>query len=207
MEEGEALQVLGRLSVATVYEAAGKLGDMGPEIRAMVPGVRMVGRAFTVKTWYGDTSPVLAALDVAPAGAVLVIDAGGAGAATVWGGTSARACRVRGIAGMVTNGLVRDTAELLQIAVPTFAAGVALRGTQKLHPGWTGIPVAVGGVPVMPGDIVLGDDDGVLVVPAARAATVAAAALVQAEKEAARDARVEAGARFFDLVGYPRESA
>lgn len=206
MDEGEVLQILGELPVATVYEAAGGLGDMGPEIRAMVPGARMAGLAWTVKTWFGDTTPVLRALDDAPPGSVIVVDAGNTGAASVWGGTSARACAARGLAGCVTNGLVRDTVELAAVGVPVFAAGSAPRGTAKLHPGWTNVPVAVGGVPVMPGDIVLGDPDGVLVVPRARAAEIAEAALRQRDKEAERDRRISAGARFRDLMDLPREA-
>ncbi len=206
METNEALKVLSELPVATVYEAAGKLGDMRAHIRPLTPRPRLCGTAWTVKTWLGDTSPVLRALDAAPRGSVIVIDAGTADA-SVWGGTSSRAAAARGLAGCVTNGLARDTDELAEIGVPVFAAGISPRGTAKLNPGWSNIPIAVGGVPVMPGDIVLGDADGVLVVPSARAAEVAAAALTQREREAERDRRIAAGARFADIIELPAERA
>ncbi len=187
------LKALAAMPPATIYEAAGKRGDMSPSIRAIVPGARLAGRAYTVRTMPCQALPVLRAIAAAPPGSVLVIDAGGTDRSTIWGGTSALAAKARGLAGMVTNAAVRDIEELQDIGFPLFAAGVSLRGTLKDHPGETGITVSLGGVPVAPGDLVFGDGDGVVVVPADRAAEVAAAATGQRAREEARDARIRNG--------------
>lgn len=187
------LDVLSELPAATIYEAAGKRGDMAPSIRPILPGLRMGGPAFTVRTLPCQALPVLRAIATAPPGSVLVIDAGGSDRSTIWGGTSALAARARGLAGMVTNASVRDVDELVELGFPVFAAGVSLRGTLKDHPGETGVPVSVGGVPVMPGDLVFGDGDGVVVVPLARATEVATAAAEQRAREESRDARIRDG--------------
>ena len=160
----------GRGGIGVVKEADGKRGDMSPGIRPIVSGVRLAGIAYTARTFPSDTTAVIRTLDAAPAGSVLVIDAGGTERTTVWGGTTSLVSRRRGLAGCVTNGSVRDVDELVSTGVPVYAAGIAPRGTVKHHEGWRGIPVSVGGVTVAPGDIVIGDCDGVVVVPAAEGA-------------------------------------
>lgn len=197
----EAIEILRRLPTATVYEAAGKAGDMAPAIRPMLRGVGLCGPAFTVRIFPGETLAVLRAVATAPAGSVLVIDAGGTERGTVWGGSSTIAAERRGLAGCVTNGAVRDLAELEVARFPVFAAGVSVRGTLKTHPGWSALPVAVGDVVVAPGDVVLGDDDGVLVIPAARAFDVAQRALAQRAAEEAREERLRAGESLLTVLG------
>ncbi len=197
----EIAETLGRYPTATLYEAAGKSGDMAPDIRPIVPGISFAGIAYTVRTFPSDTTAVIRALDDAPAGSVLVIDAGGTERAAVWGGTSSLVCTIRGLAGCVTNGCVRDVDDLLDAGVAVYAAGIAPRGTLKNHEGWRGIPVSVGGVSVSPGDYVVGDRDGVVVVPAAEGAAMCARAQEQREKEEARDARVRNGESLASIIG------
>ena len=189
------------IPAATLYEAAGKLGDMSPTIRAWVPGVRMGGPAYTVKVVPGDSLAVLRAIDEAPVGSVLVIDAGGTAKATIWGGTSSLAAQTRHLAGCVTNAAIRDIEEIQELGFPVFAPGVSVRGTVKNHPGWTGIPVSVGEVPVHPGDFIVGDADGVVVIPAARMEEVATRALEYRAKEQERDERVKAGEPLMKVLG------
>ena len=186
---------------ATWYEAAGKLGDMGPDIKPITPGVRLAGPAYTVKCFVGDTAAVLRALDAAPRGSVLVIDVGGTDRATAWGGTSSKVAARRGLAGCVTNGSVRDFDEVREIGLPVFAVGVSVRGTLKRHPGWTGGTVCVGGVPVSPGDWVVGDSDGVVVIPAARLREVADAVAEQLDRERGIDRRLEEGESLTEILG------
>jgi 4-hydroxy-4-methyl-2-oxoglutarate aldolase len=189
-------QPLRDLRAAVIYEANGKLGDMSPAIFSIVPGTRLFGRAYTVKGWPGDGSAFFRAVAEAPAGSVLVIDAGGDELLCSWGGSSTLAARNRGIAGVVTNGSVRDVQTIREIGFPVFAAGICVRGGVRHHPGWTGIPIAVGGVPVHPDDLVVGDDDGVVVVAAERIATIIPAALKRHAFEAEADARLRAGEDF-----------
>jgi len=194
---------LAEFGTPTIYEAAGKLGDMEPAIRPVIPGVRIAGPAFTVKCFLGDNAAVLRAIDLAQPGDVLVIDIGGTERATGWGGTSALAAQLRGIAGCVTNGAVRDFDELVKLGFPVFAKGISVRGTVKFHPGWIGQMVSVGGVAVRPGDLVFGDEDGVVVVPIERSEEVFAQAVAQRAKENEIERRLREGesvTHIFDLA-------
>ena len=201
MTPREIAETLGRYPTATIYEAAGKSGDMAPDIRPIVPGGSMLGIAYTVRTFPSDSTAVIRALDDAQAGSVLVIDAGGTDRAAVWGGTSSLVCSLRGLAGCVTNGCVRDIDDLLETRIAVYAAGIAPRGTLKNHEGWRGIPVSVGGVTVSPGDYVIGDRDGVVVVPAADGTAMCERARDQRQKEEARDARVRSGESLASVIG------
>ena len=186
---------------STIYEAAGKLGDMEPTIRPIVQGARIAGPAFSVKCFVGDNRPVLRAIDLAQPGDVLVIDVGGTERATAWGGTSSLAAQLRGLGGCVTNGAVRDLNELTRIGFPVFAMGVSVRGTVKFHPGWIGIPVSVGGVAVRPSDWVFGDADGIVVVPFERAGEVFEKATAQRLKEEEIEQRLRAGESVTHIFG------
>ena len=137
---------------------------MSGEVRPIVPGGRLAGPAFTVRCFPADMRAVVRAIDTARPGDVLVIDVGPQERTTTWGGTASLAARKRGLAGCVTNGAVRDVDEVIDVGLPVFATGVRPQGVLKNHPGWLGIPVAVGGVPVHAGDLVVGDADGVVVV-------------------------------------------
>ncbi|MDH3739413.1 MAG: RraA family protein [Alphaproteobacteria bacterium] len=201
MTPRDIAETLGRFPTATIYEAAGKCGDMSPDIRPIVPGAGFSGIAYTVRTFPSDTTAVIRALDDAPAGSVLVIDAGGTDRAAVWGGTSSLVCSMRGLVGCVTNGCVRDIDGLLEAGIAVYAAGIAPRGTLKNHEGWRGIPVAVGGVTVSPGDYVIGDRDGVIVVAAADGAAMCERAQEQRIKEEARDERVRKGESLASIIG------
>ena len=191
---------LGQFSTATLFEAVGKTGDLGPTIRPMIPGQRMAGIAKTLRVWPGDTLGVIRLIDAAPPGAVLVIDAGSSGKAAVWGGLSSLACVGRGVRGCVTNGCVRDMDEIAGLGFPIFAAGVSPRGTLKTHPGWPGISVCIGDAVVSDGDIVVGDANGVLVIAAAVALALVPLARSQAANEAAREARLRAGESLSSLM-------
>ena len=201
MTANDWVKRLNKFPAATIYEAAGKLGGMEPYIRSIVPGVRMIGPAFTVKCVIGDARAVAQAVDQATPGDVLGIDAGGTDLTTPWGSMSATAAKLRGLAGCVTNGGVRDFDELVEIGFPVFAAGVGIRGNVKLHPGWIGIPVSVGGVTVKPGDIVVGDADGVVVVPVERAEKICEKAAQQYAKEDDIMKRIRSGERLTQIFG------
>jgi len=192
---------LGSFPAATLYEALGKCGGMSPDIRAMLPRPRLCGPAYTVRILGCETAAVLWAVEQAPRGSVLVIDTGDSGISPVWGGTSTLASSLRGLAGVVTNGLVRDLDEIQALGFPVYATGVCVQGTLKNHPGWTGEPVSVGGVIVRAGDIVVGDSDGVVVVPVERVDEALVKARQQRAKEEARDARIRAGEPISVVVG------
>lgn len=201
MEMQELVRALSALPAATLYEGMGKAGAIHHHIRPMCPGSRLAGVAYTVRILPGETLAVLRAVEEAPPGSVLVIDTGGDGESAVWGGTSSLASRVRGLAGCVTNGLVRDLDEIVEVGVPIYAAGVTVTGTLKSHPGWLGQPVCVGGQVVRAGDFLIGDADGVVVVPRETAQEALAGGLKQRAKEESRDARIKAGEALTLVLG------
>lgn len=192
-DQAKLIQVLRKLPVATVYEASGKFGDMSPTIRCFTPGLRLAGPAFTVRAMPGDNLVVCRAIDEAPKGSVLVIDAGETDRVTIWGGTFTVAAKAKGLAGVVTNVAVRDLDEMIEEKFPVFARGLSVRGTVKSHPGWVGIPVCVGDVVVHPGDIILGDSDGVLVLAEDRAEEITEKALAKRRLEVAQQSRLRKG--------------
>lgn len=197
----EALARLAQLPVATVYEAAGRLGDVAPHIRPLIEGTRLAGPAFTLKTMPGDNTGVFLAIDAAPPGSVLVIDGGGTERVTIWGGTSTVAAKAKGLAGCVTNAAVRDIDEIRESRFPVYAPCTSVRGVSRAHPGWMNIPISIGDAIVRPGDVILGDGDGLLVVAAERVIELAVSAVERRQAEEAKDARLRAGEPIRTVMG------
>src|SRR5258708_1269679 len=165
-------------------------------------GVGPAGPAYTVKARPGDSLVIFRAIDEAPPGSVLVVDGGATERATIWGGTSTVACVAKGIAGCVTNAAVRDMAQIREMKFPVYAPGINVRGTVKSHPGWTNIPIAIADVPVKPGDLVIGDEDGVVIVAAENAVEVAKKAFAKSKDEDAREERLRRGETMKQVIGY-----
>jgi 3-hexulose-6-phosphate synthase/6-phospho-3-hexuloisomerase len=141
-------------------------------IRPIAEGLKLVGRAVTVRTVPGDWAKPVEAIDTAQAGDVLVIDASGQPPA-LWGELASHSAVRHGLAGVVIHGAIRDTAEIRRLAFPAFARHVTSDAGEPKGLGEIGAPIEIGGVHVRPGDWIVGDDDGVLVVPKARAAEIA----------------------------------
>jgi regulator of RNase E activity RraA len=126
---------------------------------------KLSGTAFTVKTRAGDNLMVHKAIDMAEPGDVIVIDAGGDTMQAILGEIMLRLARKKGISGFIVDGAIRDSRAFRELNYPCFARGVTHRGPYKEGPGEIGVPVVVGGMVVHPGDIILGDDDGLVAVP------------------------------------------
>ena len=197
---GDAFAILKSMSAATVWEAAGKRGDMSPRIKPLFSEARVAGPAFTVKMFPGETLAAVRAVDAAPPGSVIVIDAGAAERGVSWGGTATFAASRKGIAGLVTNGTVRDLAEILERKFPVFATGTSLVAGLRGHPGWLDIQIGIGEVVVHPGDFIVGDLDGVVVVPASQVAEVADRAVAQRDREIEREKMLLSGATLMDVL-------
>jgi regulator of RNase E activity RraA len=155
--------------------------------------VRMAGPAFTVRTGPADNLFVNKAMDVAQQGDIIVVDCCGGRSHAFVGEIMARYAQSRGVAGLVVDGPVRDSAELSDLRLPIFAAGVSTTGPWRNGPGELAYPICCGGVPVMPGDLVIGDADGVVVVPRADAAAVVAAAEAVHVQESTTFGDIETG--------------
>ncbi len=199
----EALAELAALGVATVYEASGVSGALDPAIRPVWPGARLCGPAYTVRCHPGDNLAVHRALERAATGQVLVVQAAGH-LAGYWGEILTVAAQVRGVAGLVIDGGVRDVDALRQLGFPAFARGVGIFRTVKHESGELEVPVVVGGVLLEPGDLILGDTDGVLALPRAQLN----AALDAARKRQARERdylhRIRNGELTLDIYGFRR---
>jgi RraA family protein len=157
----------------------------GPQLRPMYKGPTLAGPAFTVKTAPGDNLLVHKALDTARAGDVIVVDAGGFADHAIIGELMAARAQQRGIAGLVIWGAIRDSAELGAGEYPVFASAVTHRGPYKNGPGEINVPIVMSGMPVQPGDIIVGDADGLIAVPQEIAERVLASAKAILAKETA----------------------
>lgn len=165
---------LSQYPVANVGDAMDRLNLMDTSIRTQWRGGRCVGPALTVLTRDGDNLAIHRALDDAQPGDVLVINALGGTVRAVFGDLLAEVCMAAGIAGVVIDGLTRDRATIEALGLPLWARGVSPAGPAKYGPGQVFTPVACGGVVVNPGDIIVGDDDGIAVVPQENAESVVA---------------------------------
>jgi RraA family protein len=166
----------------------------GAGLRPMHRGGKLAGPAFTVRVTPGDNLMVHKAIDLAEPGDVIVVDAGGAVEQAIIGEIMAAWAAKRGIAGLVIDGAIRDVGTISAGAFPVYARGVTHRGPYKNGPGEIGVPVSIGGMVVQPGDIVIGDEDGLIAVPQADAEAVLAAAREQKKKEEATLKAIAAGA-------------
>jgi RraA family protein len=164
------------IPVANVSDSMHRMSAGGARLRPMHQGGRMAGPAFTVKTRPGDNLMVHKALDLAEPGDVLLVDAGGQLTNAIIGEIMSTYAKARGLAGIVIDGAIRDADEIRASAFPVYAAGVTHRGPYKDGPGEINVPVALDGMVIEPGDLVLGDGDGLLCVPFAHTAAVLEAA-------------------------------
>ena len=181
--EDSLLAAYRSVPVANVGDAQERLGLMAGRIRAMWPGAAVVGRALPVFCRKGENVGILAALELARPGDVLVVDGQGDTDRALMGELLAERARSAGVLGMVLDGAVRDVDVLREMGFPVWAVGSSPAGPYKNGPGWAGRPVAVGGVLVNTGDLVAADGDGVVVVPAAQAESTLRTALeVQADE-------------------------
>ena len=183
------------LPAATLHEAGGKIGALPSAIKAVAPGFRICGTAVTVHSPGGDNLWLHRALVLAQPGDVLVVYTSGVYEHGYWGEVMTTAAKVRGLAGLVIDGAVRDADLLESIGFPVFSRGLSIRGTGKDYGaiGWINEPVTIGNVTVSAGDLIVGDRDGVVAIPRERAADVVAKAAQREADEAAICKRIEAG--------------
>jgi 4-hydroxy-4-methyl-2-oxoglutarate aldolase len=175
---------------------------MDAGLEPMGNGVELAGTALTVSASPGDNLAIHKAITMAEPGDVLVVDGDGYTGTAYLGELMCASCQAHDFAGVVVDGAVRDRAELEALDIPVFARAVHPAGPLKAHPGSINVPVTCGGVTVAPGDIVVGDDDGLAVVPADAAAATLDRARGKLADEADLRERVEDGDYLYDIGGY-----
>ena len=176
---------------------------MNASIRPVAPGLAVVGPARTVSTMVGDNSAIHTLGALIRPGEVMVIDARGQTDSAVWGEVLTRAVMQRGCAGTILDGATRDIAEIRALAFPLFCRGAVPRGPHKGFGGVIDGPIAVGGVTVRPGDLILGGDDGVVAVPRAKVDSLLPAARQQIEREQHWFEEIAKGRSTADILGLP----
>lgn len=187
------VQQASRYPAAILADVAGRRGALHGRIRALHPAMKVAGTAFTVDVRPGDNLMIHAAMSLAKPGDVLVVDGKGDQTAALMGTIMMTACRQLGIAGVVIDGAVRDALEIEEMMFPVFSMGTNPNGPTKLVPGRIGHPVSVGGVTVHPGDFILGDADGVVVVERDRIESLLPLAARKVRDEADRIAAIKQG--------------
>ncbi len=190
---------LTRVSAANVSDALHRSGDI-PGIRPVTPGVKMVGPALTVRTAPGDWAKPVEAIDLAEPGDVLVIDAGGIPPAC-WGELATNSAIQRRLAGVVIHGAARDTGDIRALGFPLFCTLVTPTAAEAKGFGEIGVPIRIAGVTVAPGDWIIGDDDGVCVIPKDKVVEYTNRAMDVLEKENRLRAEILAGSTLC-RVGY-----
>jgi 4-hydroxy-4-methyl-2-oxoglutarate aldolase len=192
---------LGGYGVATVHEALGRVGYLGPELRPAWPGARIGGTAVTVLCWPGDNLMIHVAVEQCRPGDVLVVATNSPSTDGLFGELFATALQVRGVRGVVLGCGVRDVADLREMRFPVWSRAVSAQGTVKATAGAVNVPVVLGGQTVHPGDVVVADDDGVMVVPRADLPRALTASQARLEKEAAARAAFRDGELGLDRYG------
>ncbi|WP_108659585.1 RraA family protein [Acuticoccus kandeliae] len=176
-----------------VVDARGRSGAMDPRIKAVTKAVSFAGRALTVRVRPWDNLAAHFALDLIEPGDVLMMASGGFTQASVIGEKYLGMARNKGAVAIVVDGMARDVRNYDSIGIPVFALGVTPNSSFKNGPGEVGVPVSMGGVPVMSGDIIVGDEDGVVVIPDYLVESTAAALEAVRQKEDAMFAAISAG--------------
>ncbi len=195
----DVVRLLGELGVATVHEGQGRTGLMRPYMRPIYPSARLAGPAITVLSHPGDNLMIHAALEVCAPGDVLVVATTGESTDGMFGELLGTACQAHGVAGLVIDAGTRDCAELTAMKFPVWSKAISAQGTVKATAGSVNIDIVCAGALVHPGDTIVADFDGVVVVPRRDAAEVAQLSEQRRDNEARARERFRAGELGLDL--------
>lgn len=192
-----------RLSTASLHEAQDRTGSLPAAIKPVGASMRIAGPAFTLVCPPGHNLNIHRAIVLAPPGSILVVAADGVAEYGYWGEILSQAAVARGLGGLLIDGGVRDADPIERIGFPVFSRGLCIRGTGKAEGGSIGQPLQIGGVAIRPGDFVVGDRDGVVVLSGDRAGDVIAHAEAREAKEALILERLKAGETSLRIYNLP----
>jgi len=191
-----------KLGTSTVHEALDKKGAMDPSIKPLFSGLKICGPALTVSCYPGDNLMLHKAISIAEFGDIVVATVGNHLDCGYWGEIASLAALIRGINGLVIDGSVRDVQPIRSLGFPIFCKGICMKGTYKQILGSVNLPIVCGGVHVNAGDIVLGDDDGVVVVPLENAEEIYQKSIKKEENEKAILEQLKKGKTTLELFGF-----
>jgi RraA family protein len=189
----EVVEKFRPIPVANISDCMWRMTAGGARLRPMHDGTLLAGPALTVRTRPGDNLLVHKALELAQPGDVVVVDAGGDLTNAIIGEIMTTYAQTRGLAGIVINGAIRDCGAIRRGSLPVYAAGITHRGPYKDGPGEINTVIALDGMTITPGDLILGDEDGLLCVPYEQVDAIYAAATAKMEVEARMMAQIAAG--------------
>ena len=199
--DAEVIKTLGEQGVATVHEAQSRTGLLNPYLRPIYPAARVAGSAVTVSCQPGDNLMIHAAIEVCQPGDVLVVATTSESTDGMFGELLATSCQAHGIVGLVIDAGVRDVADLTEMNFPVWSKAISAQGTVKATAGSVNIEVVSAGAIVRPGDVVIGDADGVVVVKREHAEAISTLGQKRIEKEAMSRARLKTGELGVDFYG------
>lgn len=197
----DVVDQLAPVGTATVHEAIGRRGYLGPDIRPIQTDTKVAGNAVTVLSHPGDNGMIHAAVEVCQEGDILVVTTTAPSTHGMFGDLLATSLMARGVRGLVMDAAVRDTADLREMGFPVWTRHVSCQGTVKNTPGSVNVPISIDGIIINPGDVVCADDDGVVVVARDEAAWGLEQSNARLDKEAGTRARLEAGELGLDFYG------
>jgi 4-hydroxy-4-methyl-2-oxoglutarate aldolase len=200
-----AIETLGRLGVSTVHEAQGRSGLMQPYMRPLWRGARIAGSAVTALCHPGDNWMIHVASEMIKAGDILVVACSSENSDGAFGELLATSLKARGTKGVVLDMGCRDAAEITEMKFPLWSRAISAKGTVKASIGSVNVPVVCGGMLVKPGDVVVADDDGVVVVNRVQAGEIARLGEERERKEAGSRARLQKGELGLDIYGMRRK--
>jgi 4-hydroxy-4-methyl-2-oxoglutarate aldolase len=189
----EIVEKFRKISVATVYEASGKKGFVDSKIKPLANGIKICGPAFTVQCSPGDNLMLHKALAISCSGDVIVATVGNEYDYGYWGDLMATQAQVKGLEGLAIDGCVRDSEDMIEQGFKVFCRGTCIKGTVKKTLGLINYPINFGGVTVSPGDLILGDDDGMVIVKHEECAEVLVKSLERVQKEKVKTQALKSG--------------
>jgi len=195
----ELIEQFQKIGSATVHEAYERRGAVNYAIKPITRGVRLCGPAFTVQCHPGDNLMLHKALERAKPGDILVTSVGEYYEAGYWGGLMATSGVAKKLGGLAIDGCIRDSAEIIRMGFPVFCRGFCIKGTTKTVLGLINHPVIFGGVSVHPGDLILGDDDGMVVVERSKCEEVLEKSIQRVEAEKIKSEKLKAGVSSVEL--------